>query len=117
MNARYLKYKESYKRYAKTHANIIKKCQDSFNIRHPERRKQIAKKYANTPKGRLNYLNKTRFHNPIHHLSHRLNWIVENCAVCNTNKNIEMHHPNPDMPLHIYFLCKKHHFEQRYRRK
>jgi len=49
--------------------------------------------------------------NSINYFRCRKDFIIENCAICNSNKEIEFHHPNPNLPLHIYFLCHKHHFE------
>lgn len=43
---------------------------------------------------------------------YKKDFVIENCAICNSSKNIEMHHPNPDLSLHIYFLCRKHHLQQ-----
>lgn len=53
-----------------------------------------------------------KFHHPLNVFKQYHNFVIENCAICNSNKKIEMHHPNNKLPLHIYFLCRKHHLEQ-----
>lgn len=69
-------------------------------------------KYKKSKKYKLFRKKYNAFHHDLNTFKQYHNFVIENCAICNTNKNIEMHHPNPKMPLHIYFLCKIHHGEQ-----
>lgn len=106
----------------KTRQEINKKYVDSDNG------KLVRRNYRNSKKGKLvhkiankkwrksksgvSYMERGhKLMDSIHYLKYYYNTPMENCAICNS-PNTEFHHPNNKLPLHIYFLCKKHHGEQ-----
>jgi hypothetical protein len=83
-----------------------------WRLNHPNYMRIHNKKYQQSKKGKLVLKRIHKFHKPIQYLKNKNLLILENCAICNSNKNIELHHPNPEMTLHIYFLCKSCHYIQ-----
>jgi len=80
--------------------------------------KLASQKYYKTKKGKLKQKQNNILHQPIKNLRKDKYLIIENCAICNSSKNIEIHHPNPDysdldfQKFHIYFLCNYHHLKE-----
>jgi hypothetical protein len=68
-------------------------------------------KYQQSNIGKINRKKYNAIHNPINKLKNTGHVIMENCAICNS-PNTEFHHPNNNLPLHIYFLCKECHDNQ-----
>jgi len=91
-NRRYKKYQDNYR-----------KSEHGKLIRHNAR-----KKYRDSKNGHI-------LHYQIDMLKRYGYLIMENCAICN-NPKTECHHPNNKLPLHVYWLCKKHHVEQHYKK-
>jgi hypothetical protein len=52
---------------------------------------------------------------PIFIIQEQTIFIFESCAICGATTDIELYYPNHDLPLHIYFLCKKHNPEKYHR--
>lgn len=127
MNKRY-DYEHSKKRVASK-----KKASIKFKYIHPNYSSdyfhsingQISHKKARINFKKNNPINYKRIHdnalskylnNPLKHECYlfvkclkRINFIYERCALCSTNKNIQLHHPNYNISYHFYFLCRKCH--------
>lgn len=97
------------RKYRKLNKHKIYQKNYQKKYRQSEHGKQIRKNYVKLKK--INYL-----HNPIAYLKRHGLLIFENCAICDSHKKIECHHPNIKLPLHVYFLCKKCHREITWRR-
>jgi hypothetical protein len=73
--------------------------------------KEVQSSYWKSNKGKKMNKKNRYLHRPLGYLKRYYGFIMENCAICNS-PNTEFHHPNNNLPLHIYFLCRKHHLEQ-----
>lgn len=119
----------------KSHAYYMKhqkKISKYYHDRYPlirEHQLEIQNIYNQTPDGKRvcqkarqkfrqtqDRSGEMKLHGHTSYLKYHYSLILENCAICDTSKDIQMHHPNPDLPLHVYFLCRKHHFEQHRKR-
>lgn len=112
-------YKEKVKQWQKKYAQsdkgkLTQKLAHTKYIKTPLGKLMI-KRHQQTNKYKQRVKKYRLIHTPIQHLKDRHFFIMENCAICN-NSNTEFHHPNNELPLHIYFLCKKCHEEQHWRK-
>jgi len=78
--------------------NSLKGIQRNIRYEQSKKYKSLRKEY-------------NKLHHYINLFRQYHNFVMENCAICGSNKT-ECHHPNTKLPLHIYFLCRKHHLEQ-----
>jgi hypothetical protein len=78
---------------------------------HSDKYKLVKKKYIKSKKGGIVREREKALYNPINSLKIRYGFVMENCAICDSNKNIQFHHPNKELPLHVYFVCISCHYD------
>jgi hypothetical protein len=102
-------------RYKKSVKGQIAEKKYINSLKGKETHKRAVIKYINSEHGKIMRNKEEQLRAPLHNINWRHDLIMENCAICNSSK-IELHHPNNKLPLHVYWLCKKHHVEQHYKR-
>lgn len=80
------------KQHYKEHSDYYKQWQR----KHPEYQKRYRQQHPIKYKAhmKINILKRSS-----------IVWIIEDCALCDSNINIELHHENYDLPYVIIFLC------------
>lgn len=95
-----------YKKTLNTFQSQCKDCQakifKNWKKNHLEYFRDGAKKYRVENPLKINARNRAR-------LLKNKGLIISNCSICGSDKNIEKHHPDYNMPDYVIFLCSKCH--------
>lgn len=112
-----MNHKEYKRQYYLKNKIIIDKQNKKWQKEHPDEKNAIHRKYRRSKKGkiqsakeRIKYKNQITARRLINNLL-RYHNVREMCAICGSNRNVEVHHENYNEPFIIIWLCREHHLK------
>jgi hypothetical protein len=107
----YLKNKEKINLQNKLWRQNNKNKYSIINVRYKHSKKgKLTRKKAEIKYRQKNKL-KLNAKSRIGHYINRKQLTKDICAICGTDKDVQAHHENYELPLSIIWLCRKHHQE------